>query len=260
MLQLLKTWWIERIVQRSPITDSEWQAAFQGLPLLQRLSEHEKIRLRQLAILFMHYKLLEGAGGLEVTTAMRLIIALQACLPVLNLGLDWYDGWVSVIIYPGAFSKPSLEIDDCGVVHQGRTDLSGESWQRGPVILSWDDSFYSDQHNGRNVVIHEFSHKLDMLNGQANGLPPLHKDMLVQQWAEVFSRAYAEFERQLEQSNPSPINAYAARSPAEFFAVFSEVFFENPALIKKYYFDVYTLMVQFYRQDPLIVVDNIAAL
>jgi len=250
MFQWLKTKRIERIVKRSPITDSQWQEGFHRLSLLQRLSESEKSRLQQLAILFLYYKSLEGAGSLEVSTGMRVVIALQACLPVLNLGLDWYDGWRSVIIYPGAFSKQSIEVDDCGVVHQGRSNLSGESWQRGPVILSWDDSLPACQADGRNVVIHEFAHKLDMLNGRANGLPSLHKGMSVQQWSDVFNSAYEDFQLHLQQHQPRPIDSYAATSPAEFFAVFSEVFFEDPAIIKKYYPDVYTLLVQFYRQDP----------
>ncbi|WP_019215525.1 M90 family metallopeptidase [Legionella tunisiensis] len=102
-----------------------------------------------------------------------------------------------------------------------------------------------------NVVIHEFAHKLDMLNGRANGLPPLHKWMSVKQWATVFNHAYADFEKQLQQDKPIPINSYASASPAEFFAVFSEIFFERPMIIRQYYPDVYDLLVRFYRQNPL---------
>lgn len=251
MFRWLKAWWYERIIKRSPVTNIEWQEAFQRLPLFHRLSEQEKVKLKRLAILFLYYKSLEGVGELEITTAMRLTIALQACLLILNLGLDWYNGWVSVIIYPGAFSRQHNEIDEYGVVHQGRENLSGESWQRGPVILSWDDSVHRSEIDGHNVVIHEFAHKLDMLNGRANGFPPLHKGMSVQQWAEVFSQAYADFETHLQQHSPIPIDHYAATSPAEFFAVFSELFFEKPVVIRQYYPDVYELLARFYRQDPL---------
>lgn len=252
MFKRLKEWWQERIVQRSPVTDAEWLKAFQGLPLLHRLSEQEKAKLRRLAILFLYYKSLEIVGEFKITTDMRLVIALQACLPILHLGLDWYDGWLSVVIYPGAFSRPSSEIDEYGVVHQGRANLSGESWQRGPVILSWDDSLHHGAIDGRNVIIHEFAHKLDMRNGRANGFPPLHTGISAEQWSEVFNRAYADFEMRLAQNNPIPIDHYAATSPAEFFAVFSELFFEKPALIWQYYPEVYELLARFYRQDPLI--------
>lgn len=247
----------ERIIKASLVTDNEWEDAFQRLSLLQRLNEQEKTRLKQLAILFLYYKSLEAIGDLEITPTMCLVLALQACLPILNLGLnwyeglDWYEGWVSVIIYPGAFSKQQEEQDEFGIVHQNNATLSGESWQRGPVILSWDDTIHPNEKDGRNVVIHEFAHKLDMLNGRANGLPPLHKDMSVQQWAAVFNRAYADFERQLQTHQPIHIDPYAATSPAEFFAVFSEYFFEKPVVIQQHYPEVYELLVRFYRQKPL---------
>lgn len=251
MFRWLKGYWHDRIVRQSLITDIEWHEAFQHLPLLQRLNEQEKKKLQRLAILFLYYKSVEGAAALEVTTTMRLVIALQASLPILNLGLNWYDGWISVVIYPGAFSRQSIETDECGVVHQSRADLSGESWQRGPVVLSWDDSIHRGEIDRCNVIIHEFAHKLDMLNGKANGFPPLHKTMSIQQWTDVFSHAYADFKMRIQQHDPIPINHYAATSPAEFFAVFSEYFFEKPAIIKQYYPDVYELLVRFYRQDPL---------
>ncbi len=251
LFQRLKEWWHERIIQQSPIADVEWQRAFHYLPSLQRLSMQEKVRLKRLAILFLHYKSLEGIGALQVTTSMRLVIALQACLPILNLGLDWYSGWVSVMIYPSAFSKERSETDEYGVVHQDKTNLSGESWQRGPVILSWSDVLHRGDIDGHNVVIHEFAHKLDMQNGRANGFPPLHRHMSAKKWSEVFNRAYADFELHLQEPESIPIDPYAATSAGEFFAVFTEFFFEKPIIIKQYYPEVYDLLVSFYRQDPL---------
>ncbi|MBA2709586.1 MAG: zinc-dependent peptidase [Tatlockia sp.] len=248
MFRRLKEKWNERLIKRSDISNMQWQNGFQILPLLKRLNEDERARLKNLAILFLHYKSLE-AVDLELTTEMKLIIALQACLPILNLGLNWFKGWRSVIIYPGSFAREDIEIDECGVVHQSRVYLSGESWQQGVIVLSWNDALPKSENDGYNVVIHEFAHKLDMLNGSANGLPPLHSDMLVQHWAEVFNKAYADFERRLQDI---PINPYAQTSPAEFFAVFSEYFFEKPEIIAEIYPDVYQLLVKFYRQNPLI--------
>lgn len=252
MFKWLKKWRNQRIIKHSLITEMEWQKAFRCLPLLHRLNESEKKKLKRLTVLFLHYKSLESVGELELTVTMRLIIALQACLPILNLGLDWYDGWKSVIIYPGTFSKQSTELDEYGVEHQGKEHLSGESWQRGPVILSWNNSLPDGEHIGSNVVIHEFAHKLDMLNGKANGFPPLHRSMSKTHWAKVFTQAYSDFELRVEEETLIPIDPYAATSPAEFFAVFSEVFFENPFILKQYYPDVYELLVAFYRQDPLV--------
>ncbi|KTD11773.1 Protein MtfA [Legionella gratiana] len=252
MFQWLKEWWQKRIVQHSPISDAEWRHAFQRLSLLQRLNEQEKIKLKQLAILFLHYKSLEGSNDFQVTTTMRLSIALQACLPILNLGLDWYDDWVSIIIYPESYSRQDRVVDEYGIEHLGNAHLSGESWQRGPVILSWNDVLHHGGTDGRNVVIHEFAHKLDMQNGRANGFPPLHKGMSAQRWAAEFNNAYNDFANRIQHNDDIPINHYASTSPAEFFAVFSELFFEKPDVIRHYYAEVYELLVQFYRQDPLV--------
>ncbi|MBA2651865.1 MAG: zinc-dependent peptidase [Tatlockia sp.] len=253
MFLRLKEWRQERIIKRSPIKEAQWRKAFEALPLLKRLNDQEKARLKRLAILFLHYKSLAGIAGLKLTTFMRLIIALQACLPILNLGLDCYNGWISVLIYPGAFSTETSEEDEYGVMHQSKNYLNGEAWLRGPVILSWDDALDQTDPGGRNVVIHEFAHKLDMQNGRANGLPPLHKGMSVHQWSEVFNKAFADLDRLLQQGLPTPIDSYAATSASEFFAVFSELFFQKPLVINQNYPKVYQLLVSFYKQNPLLI-------
>lgn len=151
----------------------------------------------------------------------------------------------------GAFSRQRREIDEYGIEHLGRANLSGESWQRGPVVLSWADTLHHGGVDGHNVVIHEFAHKLDMRNGRANGFPPLHKGMSAQQWSEAFNKAYANLEMHIQEHNPIPIDHYAATSAAEFFAVFTELFFEKPLIIRQYYSEIYALLVMFYRQDPV---------
>lgn len=251
MLNPFRRWREARIIRRSPITDNEWQQAFSRLPMLERLDVEQKAKLKRLAILFLHAKSLEGAGDLEITTGLKLVIALQACVPILNLGLDWYDGWVSVVIHPAGFTPVHTEMDEAGVVHQVRHALSGESWDRGPVVLSADDSLAGGIIDGHNLVIHEFAHKLDMQNGVANGMPPLHKGMSALQWSEAFSQAYADLQKRVEHGRQTPIDAYAATAPAEFFAVLSEVFFEQPAVIDDLYPAVYRQLASFYRQDPL---------
>ncbi|WP_455200832.1 M90 family metallopeptidase [Kaarinaea lacus] len=251
MFASITNWWQKRIIKRSTITDKQWQHAIDRLPLLANLAEGETKKLIELSILFLHYKSLEGAHGLQLTLEMKLIIALQACLPILNLGIDWYRGWVSVIVYPAQFIPERNFVDEYGVEHRTKAVLSGESWHKGPVVLSWEDTEQSGEIDGNNLVIHEFAHKLDVLNGRTNGFPPLHRGMDVPQWVATLSDAYNDFQNRLNTWNDVPIDDYAASSPAEFFAVFSEVFFERPDILTAYYPGVYVQFKQFYRQDPL---------
>jgi len=251
MFSSLSNWWQERIINRSTISDQQWHQAIARLPLLEQLTEQEVQQIKRLSILFLHYKTFEGARGLKLSLEMKLIIALQACLPILNLGVDWYRGWVSVIVYPAQFVPERRFVDEYGVEHRTKSVLSGESWHKGPVVLSWEDTENAGIIDGSNLVIHEFAHKLDVLNGKTNGFPPLHRGMDVTKWVSALSDAYEDFQQRLNTWNNVPIDSYAASSPAEFFAVFSEVFFERPDILNYYYPRVYEQFKQFYRQDPI---------
>jgi hypothetical protein len=220
--------------------------------LLAGLTDGERGRLKELAILFLYHKVFEGARGLAVTEPMKLIIALQACLPVLYLGLGGYDGWVSVIVYPAGFAPKRVITDEYGVRHSVRSDLSGESWQRGPVVLAWNATVNAGLIDGHNLVIHEFSHKLDMQNGKANGFPPLHSGMDSVVWVDAFSSGFDDFQHKCSHGKYIGIDSYAATSPAEFFAVLSEVFFERPDILQLHYAEIYDQLRQYYRQDPLL--------
>ena len=228
-----------------------WETAWRELPLLRGLATQERERLRDLSIVFLHEKSLEAAAGLRLDEQMRLLIALQACLPVLHLGLDWYSGWVSVIVYPDEFVPEREWVDEAGVVWVARVPHTGEAWEQGPVILSWSDVESGTQMNGVNVVLHEFAHKLDMRNGSANGHPPLHADMSHAAWAAAFTDAYQDFGDRVDTGEHTRIDPYAAESPAEFFAVFSEAFFEIPEVVWEEYPRVYAQLRAFYRQHPL---------
>jgi hypothetical protein len=218
---------------------------------LDRLTEEERSRLRRLAILFLHKKSFSGTHGLVVTEEMALVIALQACLLILNLDIEWYDGWVEIVVYPGGFAPKRTVTDEYGVVHHVNDALSGESWQRGPVILSWDATANAGALDGDNLVIHEFAHKLDMLTGAANGFPPIHADMDVAEWTNTFTEAFKDFQAKTEAGIETDFNSYGASSPAEFIAVLSEEFFERPQVIHARYPQVYDLLRKFYRQDPM---------
>ena len=248
---LFKNWFDNNIIKNASITQQQWDEAYRHLPLLKGLSFEEKKKLEELSILFIHQKNFEGAQGFEVTPHMLLVISLQACLPVLKLGLDCYKNFSTIIVYPSGFKTNRKETDENGIVDHDSTHKLGESWLRGPVILSWDDSRAGGMIDGSNLVIHEFAHKLDMQNGVANGFPPLHKGVKRSDWVKGFTKAYDYFERKCNGDELHGINCYAATNPAEFFSVFSEMFFEKPGVIKKHFPEVYILLEEYYQQTPI---------
>jgi Mlc titration factor MtfA (ptsG expression regulator) len=219
-------------------------------PFTRGLSGAELAALRELVILFLHEKAVHGAAGMAVREEVRLAIAVQACILILNLDLDYYRGWVEVIVYPDEFVAEYEYVDEAGVAHHVHEAMTGESWERGPVIISWADVQEAGRGRGYNVVIHEFAHKLDMLNGEPNGYPPLHADMSRADWAVAFTQAYDDFCCKVDRDVELEIDEYAAESPAEFFAVMSEAFFEQPTVVQNAYPLVYAQLARFYRQDP----------
>jgi MtfA peptidase len=252
MLKRLRAWRLARILDGHAIADALWRRVVSELSILDRLTTDELSRLRELATVFLHQKTFVGTHGLVINDYMRVVIAAQACLPILNLGLDYYRGWYTVILYPGAFVAHRELHDESGVVHTGYEELDGESAEGGPVALSWDEAqpFEDPQDDGYNVVIHEFAHKLDELTGAPNGLPPLHRDMSVAAWSQAMSGAYETFNDRLDRGEEPPFDDYAGTDPAEFFAVLSELFFTAPDVLKESYPDAYAQLSAFYRQDP----------
>lgn len=247
MFSRLQKWREERILAASRLTREHWQRSARSMSILDRLTEAQLNSLYRLAVLFLHQKTISGAHDFEVTDDVRQSIALQACLPVLELGLKWYKGWSTVIVYPGGFRSEITSVDKFGVTHTGSSHRSGEAWLRGPVILSWSDVADAGDTDGQNVVIHEFVHKLDMLNGRANGFPPMQPDMDPAVWTKLMSKAYEDF-----KLNPRDgLDRYGATDPAEFFAVLSEVFFETPQMLVDAYPEIYKIMSQFFLQSPL---------
>lgn len=240
----------KKILREGLLADAIWQETLANHPILTRLQPEELTRLRELTTLFMHEKRYEPVRGLVLDARMRAMVAVQACLPILHLGLDWYDDWQTLVMYPAQFVRPRAQFDDTGVMHQWQEVLGGESWERGPVILSWADVEASGLGQGYNVIVHEMAHKLDMRNGDADGFPPLHPGMRVRDWTDAFTSAYEDLIRISDAGQPPPIDAYGAESPAEFFAVASEYFFEQPGLLRTTYPAVYGQLAAFYRQHP----------
>ncbi|MGE5094928.1 MAG: zinc-dependent peptidase [Betaproteobacteria bacterium] len=243
-----------------------WQAATRSWLFMRGMPEAGNARLKSLAERFLATKHFSGTHDLQVTSLMEVEIAAQACILVLELGLEWYDGWTEIVVYPTQFVPEREVMDEAGVVHLTRDPMAGEAWLGGPVILSYEDVALTADAQARvagyNVVIHEFAHKLDMRNGDPNGFPPLHRDMSREAWKKAFTEAYADFCRRVDAAEalPSrraqaaldalPLDPYAAESAGEFFAVASEAFFETPELLAPAYPAVYEQLRQFYRQDP----------
>jgi len=243
----LRQWRRRRVLARHRIDEATWRRVAGKLPFLRGLDAAQLRRLQELTLLFLAEKEFSGARGQEIDDAMRLSIAAQACLPVLELGLDWYDDWSGIVVYPDDFRVRRSELDESGVVHEWDDELAGESWPGGPVVLSWDAALH-DEH--ANVVIHEFAHKLDMADGAADGMPPLHRGMDPRAWRAAFDEAYAGFCDALDRGQDTWLDPYAAEHPAEFFAVLSEAFFEAPNETRRRYPDLYAQLALFYRQNP----------
>jgi Mlc titration factor MtfA (ptsG expression regulator) len=248
---ILKAWRRRRALERTRIDAAAWDRVVGGLPFLAGLSEADMARLRELTVLFLNEKEMSGAAGFELTDEVCLSIAIQACLPVLELGLDpWYEGWVGVIVYPSEFRVRREELDEDGVLHEWDDELSGEAWPGGPVVLSWEDVGMAD--GGYNVVIHEFAHKIDMYStgGDAEGYPRPHADMDAKSWEETLESAYARFCGMVDRGRETLLDPYGAEHPAEFFAVATEAFFTDPHGLIEEFPRLYGELRLFYRQHP----------
>lgn len=247
-------WQENRRIKKMGFSVEQWEAAIADWPVMQRYQGAERDKLHIMTLRLLARKSFISGSGFQFTDAMALKIATMACVPVLHLGLNWYRRWRTIIIYEGGFiaNRPYRSSD--GVVHAKGPALSGEAWFRGPLILSWEAVNESGAHayNGQasNVVIHEVAHKLDMLRDGANGAPPMHPDMRSGEWHTIFTAAWDRLQKDFQNKHPLPLNAYGLSSPAEFFAVCSETFFEAPDSMQVHMPEVYRLLCQFYRQQP----------
>jgi hypothetical protein len=265
------TGWFKRRAADTSIEQSDWLALCAQLPFLARLDLEVAQRTRRLAARFLATKAINGAGGLELDDAMRLSIAVQACLPVNRLDLHWYDAFEEVVVYPDEFVVDREDVDEAGVVTQWREPLSGEALPGGPVVLSWADVMGASHGAGDqqgtvayNVVIHEFAHKLDLADGKADGCPPLPAPARVR-WLGVLHAAFEAFNRMIDEVEDSipadmdpesedaapywatlPLDPYAATDPAEFFAVASEAYFVAPQQLAAVWPDLHSELRQLY--------------
>jgi Mlc titration factor MtfA (ptsG expression regulator) len=220
-------------------------------PFLSARSVDGVAALREMATLFLAEKEFTGAQGLEVDDAMAVAIAAQACLPVLKLGLDWFDGFVGIVVHADLVVAQREVVDEDGVVHEYEEELAGEAMQGGPVMLSWSDVDESgaSAEDGYNVVIHEFVHVLDMRNGAADGVPALPDRAARDEWVRVLSDEYERFCDRVDADEETLLDPYGAQAEEEFFAVASEAFFVAPQAFEREHPVLYRLLRGFFRQD-----------
>jgi Mlc titration factor MtfA (ptsG expression regulator) len=239
-------------LRRQPFP-AAWRAVLkERVPFVRRLPADLQLQLKGHIQVFLAEKAFIGCRGLVVTHEMRVTIAAQACLLILNRPTDYFPGLRQILVYPGPFIVNKVHTDSAGVLQDQRQVLAGESWSQGQVILSWQDVLEgaADVSDGRNVVIHEFAHQLDQENGAANGAPILAAHHAAR-WSQVMGEAYARLQAQTDAQQPSLINDYGATDPAEFFAVVSETFFEQAQSLAAEHPGLYREMVDFYAVDPL---------
>jgi MtfA peptidase len=257
VIGFLKDWRRKRAIERVRIDPALWERVTNALAFLDGLNAEELARLYQLTVAFLAEKEMHGAGDFTLSDEIRLSIAVQACLPILNLGLDCYDGWIGIVVYPGEFRVRREEIDEDGVLHEWDDALAGEAMPGGPVVLSWEDVDLGEV--GYNVVIHEFAHKLDMLSGDADGYPPAPVGFPASEWRACLERESERFRAEAAAAERAArrhgdfdfdFDPYAAEHPAEFFAVMSEAFFTEPRHLRERYPELYQAFSAFYRQDP----------
>lgn len=236
----------------TPLPLSWWALIDTRVPAAARLSETERARLGGIVQILLNEKNFEGCAGLAMTDEIRLTIACQAALLVLNRPGDYYPGLYSILVYPAAYRAPTEEVGPLGIVTEDDEVRLGEAWTEGSVVLSWADVLRGarQEDDGRNVVIHEFAHLLDGQAGDMDGAPALSNPAQASDWARILGREYEELIDDVERGRRSVLDPYGATHPAEFFAVSSELFFERPRVLRRRHPDLYAELARFYAQDP----------
>jgi MtfA peptidase len=219
------------------------------------LEDAERAHLRALIQVFIAEKNWEGASGLELSDEIRVTISAQACLLLLGLPHNYYRNVESIIVYPATVVPPQRHpgffettLAPVALEHP----IIGQAFRQGPVIIIWNAALQGGRHpeSGHNVVYHEFAHKLDMLDGAADGTPPLRDRAEFRDWVQTCSREYLRLKHDTEKGKKSFLSAYGATNEAEFFAVATEQFFDQPHLLIEHAPDLYRVLQEYYRQDP----------
>lgn len=257
MLRDLRAWWRGRreaaALRRRPIPDDLWKRTLIRYPFLRTPDDPQCAALRRMTSLFLDRKEFTAVPPLRLTNDVVVAVAAQACLPVLKLGLERYDGFVGIVLQPDQVVARREHVDEHGVLHEYDEVLAGEAVSGGPVMLSWRDVRSSGRtaRDGFNVVIHEFAHVLDMADGVADGVPLLPPDLPRALWEETLQREYQAFVARIEAGDEeTALDPYGAEAPEEFFAVASEAFFVCTERMRAEHAHMHALLARFYRTNP----------
>jgi len=253
MWRAFRRWRDKRAENRRAIPDPLWKRLLARYPFIARRQDIDFAQLRRLCSHFLARKEFSGVRGMTVTDEMAASVAIQATLPVLELDLSLYDGFVGIVMHPGVVAARRHSIDEAGVRHDWVETLSGEAMEGGPMMLAWSEVSTSTAHHtddAYNVVIHEFAHVLDLGDGVANGMPLLPDRAAQERWQAVLDLSYNHFRHQLNEGWRTVVDPYGASGPEEYFAVASEAFFVTPAALAEEDPALYRLLADYYRQDP----------
>jgi MtfA peptidase len=252
-------WWHERKraeILETPFPDAWRELLARNVGHYARLNADEQHRLCELTQVFVSEKRWEGCGGLVLSDEMRVTIAAQACLLVLELPHRMYRNVESILVYPSAVlrpeARPGVFVRSSDLLAHGPVALLGEAHHGGPVVLAWDRVLRDGQRpqDGHNLVYHEFAHKLDMLDGSADGTPPLTSRAELASWAKACEAAFLALRENVERGADTLLDTYGATNEAEFFAVATEHFFDRPKSLRDQLPELYQVLSRFYRQDP----------
>ena len=231
----------------------EWETILQeNLPIYRGMSPDHRHQLQNLVKRFIADKKFIGCAGQQITDAIRITIAGNACLLLLNRNSGCYPQLDSVLVYPSTFLVSREERDEAGLVSVHHSELVGESWSQGKIILAWDDveRGVGNFRDGYNVVLHEFAHELDHEDGVTNGVPLLRTRGAYNSWAKVFAAEYAQLQASADRDEPTLLDHYGATDPAEFFAVATETFFEKPLQMQVHHGALFAELMNYYGVDP----------
>lgn len=247
--------WRLQQIGAQPFPEKYRRILLRNVPLYRQLPPPLARQLRRLILQFLYQKKFIGCAGLEVTDEMRVTIAAQACLLLLNRKTALYPDLTQILIYPSIFVKPQTSVEDGGIVSEHHASLAGESWSDGRVILAWDhvlqNAASNGEERGHNVVLHEFAHQLDSEGGVNNGAPVLPNSAAYQRWSDVFQHEFLRLQHAEQYQIDSVLDYYGAQNPAEFFAVATEAFFTNPVALLEQHFTLYQELSRYFRLDPV---------
>lgn len=239
-------------IQKAPFPAAWQQTLEKRLPFVTRMPADEQEKLQLLIKVFLADKSFYGCAGQQINDDIRVTVAAQACLLLINQHRVPYPDLDSILVYPSTFTATREVADELGLVSTDHIDMLGESWEQGKVVLAWDnvEKGVMNLRDGENVVLHEFAHQLDHESGSTNGAPVLSTRGAYKSWAHVFTEEFEDLQNDAIYGKESLLDHYGATDPAEFFAVATETFFERPQDMAAHHKELYGLLKEYYKLDP----------